>query len=124
MDSLCVVLLISLHTLAAYTYGGIANRSSTRTNAVVSVWESPNHTCFNGFHYNFWNYGDEEIGPSQVYPEGLREQLNWLNATYDVKEIVITENGVPSLDAGLVDTQRMEYYRDYLEQVRQKYRCI
>ncbi|KAJ8710543.1 hypothetical protein PYW08_009058 [Mythimna loreyi] len=52
-----------------------------------------------------------------VYPPGLREQLNWLNATYDVKEIIITENGVPSLDPGLVDTQRLEYYRDYLEQV-------
>ncbi|KAJ8710546.1 hypothetical protein PYW08_009061 [Mythimna loreyi] len=52
-----------------------------------------------------------------LYPEGLREQLHWLNSTYDLKEIVITENGVPSLDPGLVDTQRLEYYRDYLEQV-------
>ncbi|KAH9632642.1 hypothetical protein HF086_008469, partial [Spodoptera exigua] len=51
------------------------------------------------------------------YPEGLREQIHWLNTTYDVKEIVITENGVPTLEDGLVDIVRLDYYKEYLEQV-------
>ncbi|KAJ8710355.1 hypothetical protein PYW07_009721 [Mythimna separata] len=62
-------------------------------------------------------WGTTAVDWFSVYPPGLREQLHWLNSTYDVKEIIITENGVPSLDPDLVDTQRLEYYRDYLEQV-------
>ncbi|XP_022818654.1 myrosinase 1-like [Spodoptera litura] len=51
------------------------------------------------------------------YSEGLREQLHWLNTTYDIKEIVITENGIPTLDDGLVDILRLDYYKEYLEQI-------
>ncbi|CAD0205295.1 unnamed protein product [Chrysodeixis includens] len=51
-----------------------------------------------------------------LYPEGLRKQLNWLNTTYDLKEIFITENGIP-LGPELDDKLRVEYYRSYLEQI-------
>ncbi|XP_075985582.1 lactase/phlorizin hydrolase-like [Anticarsia gemmatalis] len=53
----------------------------------------------------------------QIYPEGLRKQLHWLKTTYDVKEIMIMENGLVTVDPGLYDVDRLEYTRDYLEQI-------
>lgn len=52
-----------------------------------------------------------------IYPKGLRNQLKWIHKTYGVKEIIITENGMLSEDPTLADTERVEYMRDYLEQV-------
>lgn len=51
-----------------------------------------------------------------VNPEGLRHLLVWLKKQYGNVKILITENGYPT-GAGLEDTKRIKYYRDYLEQV-------
>ncbi|CAB3254578.1 unnamed protein product [Arctia plantaginis] len=58
-----------------------------------------------------------ELNWFSVHPKGIRDQLNWLKNNYDLKEIIITENGMMSLDPSLVDTGRLEYIRDYMEQV-------
>ncbi|KAJ0171322.1 hypothetical protein K1T71_012872 [Dendrolimus kikuchii] len=51
-----------------------------------------------------------------VNPEGLRRLLVWLKKQYGDIKILITENGYAS-GAGLEDVERINYYRDYLEQV-------
>ncbi|XP_026728521.1 cytosolic beta-glucosidase-like [Trichoplusia ni] len=53
-----------------------------------------------------------------IWPQGFRKQLNWLNTTYDLKEIFITENGIP-LGPDMDDTLRVEYYRSYLGEILQ-----
>ncbi|CAH1640814.1 unnamed protein product [Spodoptera littoralis] len=77
-------------------------------------------------------YGSEELGmvmegdPSwttgevdwfTMHPEGVRRQLHWLNDTYGVKEIIITENGYIKVDKQLNDWSRLKYTKDYLEQI-------
>ncbi|CAH0597136.1 unnamed protein product [Chrysodeixis includens] len=60
-----------------------------------------------------------EVGTSYwdvVYPVGMRRLLVWLKEQYGDIEYVITENGYPT-GAGLEDTSRVNYYKDYLEQV-------
>lgn len=54
----------------------------------------------------------------QIYPEGLRKLLVWLKKEYGDMEIFITENGLASYDIGLDDHDRVEYYKEHLEQVR------
>ncbi|KAG6451635.1 hypothetical protein O3G_MSEX007281 [Manduca sexta] len=56
---------------------------------------------------SFWFY---------VYPEGIRQQLLWVRKQYGDIKIIITENGYSS-ETGLNDTERINYYRDYLKQV-------
>ncbi|CAH0696429.1 unnamed protein product [Spodoptera exigua] len=51
-----------------------------------------------------------------VYPEGIRKSLVWLKKQYGGLEIMITENGLAT-KSGLDDQDRVQYYRDYLEQV-------
>nr|XP_049701706.1 myrosinase 1 [Helicoverpa armigera] len=53
----------------------------------------------------------------QIYPEGLREQLHWINKTYGVDQVMITENGYPDLNDDLFDVQRMTYIKTMLQQV-------
>ncbi|XP_075985441.1 myrosinase 1-like [Anticarsia gemmatalis] len=53
-----------------------------------------------------------------IYPEGLRKQLHWLNQTYGVNEIMITENGYLDLDKHLDDWARLKYLKDHMEQVQ------
>ncbi|KAF9420539.1 hypothetical protein HW555_003289 [Spodoptera exigua] len=77
-------------------------------------------------------YGSKELGVSfvnhpsrrtividwfQVYPEGLRKQLHWIKDNYEVKDIMITENGLPSLRDSLTDYDRLDYIRENLKQV-------
>ncbi|XP_047035496.1 myrosinase 1-like [Helicoverpa zea] len=52
-----------------------------------------------------------------IYPEGLREQLLWINNTYGVDQVMITENGYPDLNDDLFDVQRMTYIKTMLQQV-------
>ncbi|XP_045455837.1 myrosinase 1-like [Melitaea cinxia] len=52
-----------------------------------------------------------------IYPEGLRKLLVWLKKEYGDMEIFITENGLASYDIGLDDHDRVEYYKEHLEQV-------
>ncbi|XP_022818244.1 myrosinase 1-like isoform X1 [Spodoptera litura] len=51
-----------------------------------------------------------------VNPEGIRKGLVWLKQQYGDLEFMITENGLAT-KAGLDDQDRVQYYRDYLEQV-------
>lgn len=54
----------------------------------------------------------------RVVPWGLRKVLNWIKDTYDNPEIYVTENGYADFpDTGLTDTGRMNYYRDYINQM-------
>ncbi|CAH0696431.1 unnamed protein product [Spodoptera exigua] len=59
----------------------------------------------------------EVIGKTTVHPKGLREQLNYLKNTYNVTEIMITENGFFSSNASLNDVRTVNYTKKYLEQV-------
>ncbi|XP_063897513.1 lactase/phlorizin hydrolase [Helicoverpa armigera] len=51
-----------------------------------------------------------------VFPEGFRRQLNWMKQQYGDMEIIITENGISTV-GGLDDQERIQYYRDHLEQI-------
>ncbi|CAH1640815.1 unnamed protein product [Spodoptera littoralis] len=62
-----------------------------------------------------WEKGD--IKWLTVHPEGLRQQLNYLKNTYNLSEIMITENGFFSSNASLNDVRTVNYTRKYLEQV-------
>ena len=56
----------------------------------------------------------------EVYPDGLRQVVHWLQATYDPKAIVVTENGAAfpepaSVDgAGIEDADRRDYLATHL----------
>ncbi|KAJ8924346.1 hypothetical protein NQ315_007142 [Exocentrus adspersus] len=54
----------------------------------------------------------------KVTPWGIRKLLNWLKETYNNPTIVITENGIADDGSTLNDTQRVNYYRDYLSNIR------
>ncbi|CAH1640805.1 unnamed protein product [Spodoptera littoralis] len=77
-------------------------------------------------------YGSKELGVSfvnhpkrktividwfQIYPEGLRKQLHWIKDNYEVKDIMITENGLPMLRLDFADYERVDYIREYLKHV-------
>ncbi|XP_037298730.1 myrosinase 1-like isoform X2 [Manduca sexta] len=51
-----------------------------------------------------------------VYPEGLRNQIVWLREQYGDMKFIVTENGYARLK-GLDDTDRIEYYTEYLKQL-------
>ncbi|XP_075985586.1 myrosinase 1-like [Anticarsia gemmatalis] len=52
-----------------------------------------------------------------INPEGLRKQLHWINSTYGVKDILITENGLPTVEKDLNDFTRLTYIKSNLEQI-------
>lgn len=54
----------------------------------------------------------------KITPWGIRKMLNWLRLTYNDTDIFITENGVAEDGSSLNDTIRINYYRDYLSNVR------
>ncbi|CAK1543670.1 unnamed protein product [Leptosia nina] len=51
------------------------------------------------------------------YPPGLRKQINWLVKQYGDMEIRIFENGYSTPDSVDVDSNRIDYLEDHLEQV-------
>jgi beta-glucosidase/6-phospho-beta-glucosidase/beta-galactosidase len=51
----------------------------------------------------------------KVVPWGTRKLLNWINYNYKVP-VLITENGM-SDDGRLLDTDRIKYYRSYINEV-------
>ncbi|XP_071911391.1 raucaffricine-O-beta-D-glucosidase-like [Coffea arabica] len=60
-----------------------------------------------------------------IYPQGFRELLNCVKATYNVPLIYITENGVDeanntslTLSEALVDNTRIKYIQDHLLNLR------
>uniref|UniRef100_A0A2H1VX30 isoleucine--tRNA ligase n=1 Tax=Spodoptera frugiperda TaxID=7108 RepID=A0A2H1VX30_SPOFR len=84
-------------------------------------------------------YGSKELGVTfvnhpnrrtividwfQIYPEGLRKQLHWIKDNYEVKDIMITENGLPMLRLDLADYDRVDYIKKNLEQVGSRLKYI
>jgi beta-glucosidase len=78
------------------------------------------------------NSDGEAIGPVaesswlNVVPRGIRDVLLWLSDRYGSPDIYITENGVDApgesalaLEEALNDTFRVDFYRDYLDNVLQ-----
>ncbi|XP_035707284.1 myrosinase 1 [Folsomia candida] len=54
----------------------------------------------------------------KVVPWGFRKLLNWLKNTYGSPEIYVTENGFADYpDTGLQDDGRVNYYREYINQM-------
>lgn len=53
----------------------------------------------------------------QIYPQGLRKVLRYLKQEYGDIEIIIMENGFATYDSALEDSDRVEYYKEHLEQV-------
>jgi beta-glucosidase/6-phospho-beta-glucosidase/beta-galactosidase len=51
-----------------------------------------------------------------LYPEGLRDTINWVYKEYNQPEIYITENGYSSI-GGLNDVDRVEFFNTHLESV-------
>ena len=59
-----------------------------------------------------------------VYPEGIRGLLNWVDKRYNGTKTYIFENGVSvpheneqSIEVALHDTFRVDYYRDYIHEL-------
>ena len=52
----------------------------------------------------------------QVFAEGLRTQLKWLQSEYNLP-ILITENGFSSVGYELNDRERVKFLREHLQQV-------
>ncbi|KAJ0171321.1 hypothetical protein K1T71_012871 [Dendrolimus kikuchii] len=52
-----------------------------------------------------------------VYPESIRHMLNWIKENCGDVDILVTENGYGTSTTGLDDHFRVQYYRDYMEQV-------
>ena len=52
-----------------------------------------------------------------IVPWGLRYLLNWIRVQYKNPPLYITENGVSDSSGSLDDTCRVEYYRDYIDEV-------
>ncbi|XP_028036762.1 myrosinase 1-like [Bombyx mandarina] len=63
--------------------------------------------------------GWETAAPSWfgIYPEGLRNQLNWIREKYGDVQILITENGYADDSNGLRDVERVQYIKNYLGEV-------
>ncbi|XP_041974793.1 myrosinase 1-like isoform X2 [Aricia agestis] len=52
-----------------------------------------------------------------VVPKGLRRQVAWLNQHYGNLSILISENGFGTYSPQLYDEDRIEFIRDYLDQL-------
>ncbi|XP_045455667.1 myrosinase 1-like [Melitaea cinxia] len=50
-------------------------------------------------------------------PKGIRQQLAWIKREYGDIEILITENGFASANHGIDDQDRVQYFKDHLEQI-------
>ncbi|XP_069355874.1 myrosinase 1-like [Maniola hyperantus] len=62
------------------------------------------------------SYGAASIFP--VYPVGIRRMMAWVKRQYGDIDILITENGFSTSGYQLADFGRVNYIREYLEQVQ------
>ncbi|XP_023951781.1 myrosinase 1 isoform X2 [Bicyclus anynana] len=67
------------------------------------------------YHPEKATYGTAYILP--VYPEGMRKMMSWVKQQYGDYPILITENGFSSTGSQLDDHQRVDYIKNYLEQI-------
>ncbi|XP_063833911.1 myrosinase 1-like [Ostrinia nubilalis] len=51
------------------------------------------------------------------HPEGFRNVLVWLKEQYGDQKFLVTEIGYPSKGSNLDDTERVQYFQDYLTQM-------
>ncbi|XP_023312869.1 myrosinase 1 [Anoplophora glabripennis] len=74
----------------------------------------------NDIGISIYQSDDWETGASSwlnVTPWGIRRLLNWLKKTYNTP-IFITENGFSDIDGKLNDDRRINYYKNYISNVR------
>jgi len=77
-----------------------------------------------------YNIYGEIIGPVagvfwlNVYPQGIRKLLNWIDKRYDHHPIYVFENGVSvpgenelAVEDAVHDQFRLDYYKDYIQNV-------
>ena len=50
-------------------------------------------------------------------PWGLRELLNYIRVNYNNPPVMITENGASDRNSSIEDTHRVNFYRDYINNV-------
>ncbi|XP_050552155.1 lactase/phlorizin hydrolase [Spodoptera frugiperda] len=62
-----------------------------------------------------WKHG--EAGFMLNYPQGIREQMEWVRKQYGDVEIMITENGYSTAGLMIDDDARVDYIRSYLSEV-------
>ena len=60
----------------------------------------------------------------KVVPWGLRKLLNWIKNEYGNPPLYITENGVSDKTGTLDDSPRINFYRDYINNVLKGIYCI
>ncbi|XP_069355808.1 lactase/phlorizin hydrolase-like [Maniola hyperantus] len=61
------------------------------------------------------SYGASPIFP--VYPKGIRRMMAWVKRQYGDVDILITENGFSTSGYQLADYRRVNFMREYLDQV-------
>ncbi|CAH0717633.1 unnamed protein product, partial [Brenthis ino] len=62
-----------------------------------------------------WPHSD--IAFLSITPEGIRHQIKWIRKKYGNVSILISENGIGTMDTGMYDTIRIGFIRDYLKQL-------
>ncbi|XP_067665990.1 lactase/phlorizin hydrolase-like [Haliotis asinina] len=53
----------------------------------------------------------------RVAPLGMRKILNWIKNRYNNIPVYITENGIPDTTGDIDDDARVDYHRDYVDEV-------
>lgn len=53
----------------------------------------------------------------KVTPWGIRQGLNWVRTNYNNTPVFITENGVSDNTGDTDDQPRIDYYREYIDEV-------
>ena len=53
----------------------------------------------------------------KVTPWGMRAGLNWIRTHYNNVPVYVTENGVSDTTGEVQDTWRVDYYRQYINEV-------
>jgi len=52
-----------------------------------------------------------------VTPWGIRQGLNFVRTQYNNTPVYITENGVSDKSGAIDDQDRIDYYREYIDEV-------
>jgi len=53
----------------------------------------------------------------KVTPWGIRQGLNFVRTQYNNTPVYITENGVSDKSGAIDDQDRIDYYREYIDEV-------
>ena len=112
----------------SYDYIGFNQYTSTyimNTNNPGGDWGSDTHTSMNAVNATGHRIGPVAQSPwLNVYPEGIRGSINWVNKRYNQPVIYIFENGVSvpgetelPLTQALHDSFRIDFYKGYIDNV-------